>query len=100
MKKLSRISLDAFDPMLEADAAQLFGGEGLPNDSTSVNRTDSVPNQTVKNTVTINSSYNKKTGYTGSTSYSGSYGNWGWTVGTSYNTKNGWSYTVGGSFKF
>lgn len=86
MKKLTKISLDGFDELSIHESAQLFGGQNTtPSDSTSTTKPK------VTNTVTVNSSYNQKTGYNINGTYSWSNGPVTISAGVGYNQATGYS---------
>lgn len=118
MKTLRKASFENFERLTIIEASQLYGGTGdtppttsMPNDSTQVNKNDSiqtpsVPKTTPKHTVsagvkvepnkstTVNGSYTVTTG-----------GGWSFGVTGGYNTKTGGyggvttSYSFGGKKK-
>lgn len=120
MKTLRKASFENFERLTIIEASQLYGGTGdtppttpMPNDSTQVNKNDSVPpttpsipktppKQTVSGGVKYepNGSVTGTVGYTITTNSGVSAG-----VSASHNNKTGWSlsgtfsYTIGGKKK-
>lgn len=118
MKTLRKASFENFERLTIIEASQLYGGTGdtppttpMPNDSTQVNKNDSVqtpsvPKTTPKHTI----SAGVKVEPNNSKTVNGSYmittnGGWTYKVTGSYNTQTGGSgdvtvsYTFGGKKK-
>lgn len=104
MRKVRKVSLEAFDELTVMEASKLYGGnEGVPPttmpvDSTAVNDSTRVEKSPIKQTITGGAEM-KQNGSTSITlGYTWSNGRLSLGSETEYNTKDGWSGKIKGTF--